>query len=90
MGYALCGRMGAVGGAEGVVHINVGHIGQCLGKGRVILFLLLVEAQIFKQQNLASPKCRRAFFRVFTDYILCHDDWFSQQLGQARGDDLQG
>ena len=43
----------AVGGAEGVVHVDVAELGELLGEVRVVLLLFLVEAEVFQQQHVA-------------------------------------
>ena len=41
--------MGAVGGAEGIVHIDIGDFGQFLGEHRVISLFFIVIADILEQ-----------------------------------------
>ena len=43
----------AVGGAEGVVDVEVAELGELCGESRVVLFFFLVEAGIFQQQHVA-------------------------------------
>ena len=49
----------AVGGAESVVDIDIAQLGEVLGEIGVVLFLLLVEAEVFQEQNLAVLEFRR-------------------------------
>ena len=53
VGEALGGGVGAVGGGEGVVDIDVAELRQLRDMGRIVLFLALVEAGVLEQQNLA-------------------------------------
>ena len=52
--------MGAVGGGEGVVDIDVAELGELGDKSRVVLLLALVEAGVFEQQDVAVLHCRRS------------------------------
>ncbi len=52
-GHAGRGGMGAVRGAEGVVDIHIRHIRQRLGEGGIVRFLLLMEAHVLDQGDLA-------------------------------------
>ena len=42
--------------AEGVVDVNLGQRGQRLGEGRIVGFLLGMEAQVLEQQHLVGFK----------------------------------
>jgi hypothetical protein len=48
------GSMGAVGGAEGVVDIDVAELGELFGEGLIAFFLFFIEAEVFQQQHLAG------------------------------------
>ena len=51
---ALGGGVGAVGGAEGVVDVEVGERGERLGELRVVLGLARLEADVLEQQHVAG------------------------------------
>ena len=55
VGDALGAGVGAVGGAEGVVDVEVGQPGQSLGERRVVLGLPRLEADVLEQQHVAGP-----------------------------------
>ena len=45
--------MGAMGGGEGVVDIDVAELGELVDMGRIVLLLALVEAGVFEQEHVA-------------------------------------
>ena len=90
MGHALGGGMSAVGRAEGVVDIDVAVAGKLLGEIRIILFLFVMEAEVFKQADFAFLQGGNDAVRVFADDILGHLDGAAQQLAQAQGGRSQG
>ena len=53
VGEALGRGVGAVGGGEGVVDVDVAELGELVDEGRVVLFLRLVEAGVLEQQDVA-------------------------------------
>ena len=53
-GHAFGRGMGAMGRAERVVDIDVRHLGQLLGKSRVVGFFLVVIADVLQQQHVAG------------------------------------
>ena len=55
-GHALGGGVGAVGGAEGVVDIEVGQAGQLPAEIGIVGFFSGMEPQILQQQDLAVAK----------------------------------
>src|ERR1039458_1848678 len=61
-GDANRGSVGAMGGAESVVDVEIGELGELLGKSFVVLFFLGVEAEVFEQQRLAFLELERHFF----------------------------
>ena len=66
VGQAFGRGMGAVGGREGVVDENVAVGSQRCDKGRIVLFLALVEAGVFKTAGCrrpSSPRPQRPPFR---------------------------
>jgi hypothetical protein len=53
VGDAFGGGVGAVGGAEGVVDVDLGEAGKLFGEGGVVGFFFGVEAEVFEQKDLA-------------------------------------
>ncbi len=72
--------MGAVGGAEGIVHIHIRIGGQLPGEGFVVLFLFLVEAQVLQQGDLAFLQGGDHGIRVRPHHVLGHLHRLAQQL----------
>ena len=60
LGHGDHRRVGAVAGAEGVVAVDVGHVGQRLGELRVALLLAEVEPQVLQHQHLARRQSASA------------------------------
>ena len=56
VGDALGAGVGAVGGAEGVVDVEVGERGEAFGQLRVVLRLPRLEAGVLEQQHVAGPE----------------------------------
>ena len=81
--HANGGGVGAMGGSERVVDINLNAGGELLGEGRIVLLFLGVEAQVFEQHDFAGSRFRD----VGADAIQRHGDFHAgQQLGQTLGD----
>jgi hypothetical protein len=62
--------MGAVGGAEGVVHVDVPQAGQLPGELRVVFFFLRMKAQVSEQQHLAVLQLRRGCLGRLPDTVV--------------------
>jgi len=77
--------MGAVGGAEGIVHEDVPERGQCLGVRRIVLFLLPVETQVLQQEHVAGPGRLDGRFDLRPHRVRQHLDTLAQQFAQSRG-----
>ena len=58
-----------MGGAEGVVDVDLGQRGQRLGEGWIVGFFLGVEAQVFKQQHLAGFELAGQLSGYFADAV---------------------
>jgi len=56
---------------ERVVHIDIAELGECARKIGRILFLSLIEAQIFEQRDLSRPKIRDDPLRRLADAVSC-------------------
>ena len=83
--HAGGGGMSAVNGAEGVGHVEVGHVGQSLGKGGVILLLAGLETEIFQKHDLAGLQGGGLGPGVLAHHIGGEDDLAAQQLAEALG-----
>ena len=77
--------MGTVGGAEGVVDVNVSEVGKLASEGRIVLFFFGVEADVFEQDNLAWLQTVACCFDLRTDAVGEELNVLLQQLGQPRG-----
>ena len=75
----------AVAGAEGVVAVDVGHVGQRLGECGVALLLAGVEPQVLQHQDVARGQRRGFRAGVSADHVGGERNRFSQQLGQLVG-----
>ena len=51
--HPLGGRVRPVGGAEGVVHVEIAELGQLPREGRIVFLLFVVKAQVLQQQHIA-------------------------------------
>ena len=60
VGEPLGRRMGAVGGGEGVVDVDVAELGERLDMGRIVLLLALVEAGVLEQEHVAVRSSSRS------------------------------
>ena len=82
-------------GAESVVDVEVGQIGQLLGKFLIVLFFFGVEAEVLEQQGLAVFQFAGHLFGFQADAIGTEADVFSaskffiEQHAEALGDGLQ-
>ena len=76
-------------GAEGVVHENVSHGSELLGKLGVVLGLALFKAGVLKQHDLAVLEGGGQRLCALAHDVLGHLDRLAQQLGQTIGHDLQ-
>ena len=79
-----------MGGAEGVVHVNLSHRGQLLGEVGVVLGLLGVEADVLDYHYVAVLESGSLGLGVGADNVLCHDDFLAQELPELCGDRGQG
>ena len=89
-GDAGGGGVGAVHGAERVGDEDLGHVGQSLGKGGVVLGLALVEAQVLQQHDLAGLQRGGLGLGVLADGVGGEDHVLTQQLAQTLGNGSQG
>ncbi len=91
VGDAFCRGVGAVGGAEGVVDVDVGQRGEGLRERRIVGLFFGVVAQILKQQHLAGFELARHLAGHFADAVRRKGDvdGFAQLLVEqlAQADD---
>ena len=80
----------AMGGAEGVVDVNVGQFGEQLGEVGVVLFLFLVEAEIFQEQDFAVLEGGGELFDGGADAVVGELHGLAEELGEAGGAGLEG
>ena len=85
LGNALGGGMGAVGGAKGVVHIDIRQAGQLLSEAGIVLFLLREEAHVFEQHHVAFSGGGHLGLGVGADAAVGFDHRLAQQLAEAGG-----
>ncbi|MNY57179.1 hypothetical protein D3C86_1933470 [compost metagenome] len=63
------GGVGAVGGGESVIHIDIAVGRQSLDEGGIVLFFALVEAGVFQKQDIAVVQFRDGIRRRRTDAV---------------------
>ena len=90
MGDALGGGVGAVRGAERVVHEHFGIGSELFGVFGIVLFFLGMEAQVLKHHGLAGLESVDLRLGIGADHVLGHDHFLTEQLGQAGRHGRQG
>ena len=85
LGHSLSGGVGAMGGTEGVVDVEVSDRGELLGKLRVVLLLLLVEADVLQQQHVSVAHGFDGGLDLRADAVVGLLDLLSEELGEAHG-----
>ena len=76
-------------GREGVVDVDVAQRGELVDEGRVVLLLLLVEAEVLQQQHVARLEIAHALFGLLADAILGEGDRLAERLRQRLDQRLQ-
>ena len=66
-----------MGGAERVIDVVLGELGELLGEILVVGFFFRVEAQVFEQQRLSFFEFQRDFFSFGPDALGTETDIFS-------------
>ena len=66
---AFGGSVGAMGGGEGVVHVDIAIGCQSFDKGRIVLFFALVETGVFQKQDIAIVQFRDGIRRRCADAV---------------------
>jgi hypothetical protein len=77
--------VGAVGGAEGVVHIHVGQGCQLGGEAGIVLLLLGEEAHVLQQHHIALSHRGHLGLGVGADAAVGLHHGLAQQLAEAGG-----
>ena len=83
LGDAVGGGVGAVGRAEGVVHVDIGERRKGLGEPLVVLLLLGVEPEVLEQQHVAGPHALHQMLHVRADAVLGELHLLVQEAVQA-------
>ena len=90
LGDAHGGRVRPVGGAEGVVHVDVREVREGLGEVRVVPLLAGVEAEVLEQQDLAVRELAHGVRGPLADAFFAEGDAAAEELGEARRHRAQG
>src|SRR5258708_7768600 len=94
-GDANRGSVGTMSGAEGVVDVEFGELGELLRKMFVVLFFFGVEAEVFEEQRLAFFELERHLFGFGTNALRAEANvfaarqFFVEQHAQTLGDGLE-
>jgi hypothetical protein len=78
------GGMGAMGGAEGVVDVDIGELGEFLAEGVVVGFFFVIIAEVFEQGDFAILEFRGGFLGDFADAIGDELDRDADEDGEGR------
>ena len=81
--------MFAMGGAEGVVAVNIAEFGEGFGEVGIVLFFFLVEAEIFQEENFAILERIGGLFGGKADGVVGEFDGLVQKLAKAIGDGFE-
>jgi hypothetical protein len=77
------GRMGTMGGTEGIVHIYIAELGKFFGKFFISFFFFLVKAEVFEQKYLSGLQSGGQVFGFLSDAIGREGDGDSvKELGK--------
>ncbi len=79
----------AVGRAEGVVDIDIAELGELFGEVRLVLFLFLVEADVFEQQHVAVLQRIGRLLGLGADAVAGELHRFAQKLAEPVGARLE-
>ena len=90
VGEALGRGVGAVGGGEGVVDVDVAQLGELGDELRLVLFFRLVEAGVLEAENVAVLHRRDRLGGRFADAVGGESDRPFDHVRHRRGDGLEG
>ena len=85
MGYSLHRSMSAMRYAEAIVYIQICQGSQLLSKFHIVLFLFLMEAQVFQEQDMAGLELFSSSLSICTYAVRSEKNFFTQQLAQMLG-----
>ena len=78
-----------MGGGEGVVDIEVAELGELFDKGRIVLFLALMEAGVFQQQHVAVVHFGDCVGGRLADAVGAEGDRALDDVRDRSGDGLE-
>jgi hypothetical protein len=76
--------VGAVRGAEGVVHVDLGERGELTGEARLVLLLPGMEAEVLEQHDVPRPHLPHGLLHLVAHAVLGEAHRLPQQLRQLR------
>ena len=85
LGHAFGGGVGAVGGAEGVVHVHLGQTSQLFSETGFVLLFLGKETHVFEQHHIAIGHGVHLGFSIRADAAVGLGHGLTQQFAQAGG-----
>jgi len=74
----------AVGGRESIIDVDITVRCQGLGKLRIVLFLALVVAGVFQEQNATIRQRCDSVCCCRSDAVIGEGDRLSEQIGDSR------
>jgi hypothetical protein len=89
VGDAFGRGVGAMGGREGVVDVEVAEIRQLLGEDRIIGLFRRVEAYVFQKNHAASVQIANGLHGVRADAVVGEADGGAEQRFQRLDDGFQ-
>jgi len=89
MGDALRRSVGPVDGPEGIVDVDVGHVGQRLRELRIVCLLLRVEAEVLQQEHVPRPELVDRGHHARAQCVTGHPHRTAEQLAEPVSDRLQ-
>jgi hypothetical protein len=89
VGDPLGAGVGAVRGAERVVDVEVGEVGQRGGELRIVRLLLGVEAEVLEHQQVARTQLLDGHLDSGSERVAGHPHRAAEELAEAVGDRLQ-
>ncbi len=69
-------------GAEGIADEYIAERGQGFGESRIILFFFAVEAQVFKQSDIAVFKGADDSFSLWADAVFGKGNRFAEKFAE--------
>ena len=72
-----------MGGAEGVVDVDFGELGQLAAELGIVGFLTRIKAQVLQQQDVAVRQRGHLCLHLGPDAVVGHGDGATEELGQV-------